>query len=176
MRPASIRKSTKARDLKLAAKIVRRRPRAAGVALRAITEARAHGLEISEMLALLEHESGFRNIFGCDRGGPFCHRAVTKARVQALVRHVLNGGVSNGVGDGQLTWIGYVQEANRDGGAWVRRVNIATAAKIMGGHKRRHGWIRGLATYNAGHPESAAGLAYARKVDALKRAWHGYLT
>jgi hypothetical protein len=174
MKPLAIRKTT-ARDAWLATRIIRHAPRASGVALRTVIEARRNGLAISEACALIEHESGWRNIMGCDKGGPYCHQRVTKAKVLHLVRHVLNGGTSNGVGHGQLTWIGYIQEANRDGGAWVPRVNIATALKIMGGHKRRHGWKRGLAVYNAGHPSSLHGQAYARRVDALKKTWHNRL-
>lgn len=175
MRPLPIAR-LRARDITLARKIVRRRPRAVGICLRIVVEARRNNLAVSEALAVIEHESGFRNIFGCDQGAPFCHQHVTKGRVLELVRHVRNGGVSNGVGHGQLTWIGYIQEANRDGGAWVPRVNIATALKIMGGHKARHGWMGGLATYNAGHASSPQGQAYAQRVDRLKRDWHRYLT
>lgn len=175
MRPAPISR-VRMRDLNLARKIVRRRPRAVGLCLRIVVEARRNNLAISEALAVIEHESGFRNIFGCDRGGPFCHQPVTKAKVLDLVRRVQAGGVSNGVGHGQLTWIGYIQEANRDGGAWVPRVNIATALKIVGSHKARHGWKKGLEVYNAGHVGTPQGRAYAQRVDALKAQWHQYLT
>lgn len=177
MRPTGRAKGKRlARDTRLAAKIVRRRPRTAGFALRMIWEARAHGLEVSELLGLIEGESDFRHVFGHDAGGPFPGQRVTKGRVLSLVRHVRNGGTSNGVDLGQLTWLGYIEEANRDGGAWVPRVNIATAANIIGNHKHRHGWMRGLSAYNTGNPDSAQGANYARRINGFKRQWHNYLT
>lgn len=173
MRPAPIR-TTNRRDLRLATAIVRRRPRANGVALRVVIEAkRQPHITLSQSCALIEHESAWRNIFGCDTGGPFCHQKVTRARVQDLIRHVRAGGISNGIGDTQLTWIGYITEAEHDGGAHIRRVNIATGLNILDGHVRRHGWLGGLSVYNSGDPVKAL-HTYARPVNELAREWHAY--
>jgi hypothetical protein len=101
---------------------------------------------------------------------------VTKERVLTLVEHVRAGGVSNGVGPGQLTWLGYIEEANRDGGAWDTAVNIATSQRILAAHVRDHGLRGGLATYNAGRPDDGQGRRYADRIIARQRHWHAVLT
>lgn len=163
MRPLQLT-ATRPRDVLLA-----RRLRSRGVknALRIVIECRhRHGGVIPASLgaALQEQESRGRNIFGADHGAPFRHQPVTKPRVLQLVRHVRAGGVSNGVGPMQLTFLPFIEEANRDGGAWKPAVNIATGLGIIAGHVRQHGVRNGLATYNAGSPQSAAGQQYAREV------------
>jgi hypothetical protein len=153
-----------ARDRQLAHKL-----RAQGVSnsLRIVLECRhrhQHVLPVSLGLALQEQESGGANIFGADIGGLFPHQPVTKERVLQLVDHVRAGGVSNGVGPFQLTFIGFLDEANRDGGAWEPAVNIATGLGIIADHIRQHGVRGGLAAYNAGTPTAAKGLKYADHV------------
>ena len=64
----------------------------------------------------------------------------------------------------QLTFLGFIEEANRDGGAWKPAVNIATALGILAGHVSDHGVRGGLAAYNAGSPQSSDGLTYAKQV------------
>lgn len=81
-----------------------------------------------------------------------------------LVEHVRAGGTSNGVGPMQLTFLPFMEEANRDRGAWRPAVNVATGLGIIAGHAKRHGIRNGLATYNAGNPQSAKGRAYAKHV------------
>jgi hypothetical protein len=152
------------RDAALAHKL-----RAKGVknALRIVIECRHRHSElipVSLGLALQEQESGGRNIFGADVGAPFAHQPVTKRRVQQLVEHVHAGGISNGVGPMQLTFIGFIDEANRDGGAWLPAVNIATGLGIVAGHIKSHGVAGGLASYNAGNPQAKAGKQYAKQV------------
>ena len=57
----------------------------------------------------------------------------------------------------QLTFIGFIEEANRDGGAWEPAVNLATGLGIITGHIKQHGVPGGLATFNAGSPQSSKG-------------------
>jgi len=161
-----------ARDNKLAHKL-----RANGVknALRIVIECR-HGhdgvVPLSLGLALQEQESDGQNIFGADTNAPFTHLPVTKARVLKLVEHVHAGGVSNGVGPLQLTFISFIEEANRDGGAWLPAVNIATGLGIVAGHVKQHGVRGGLATYNGGNPQSRKGLNYAGQVIKRQERFH----
>lgn len=146
--------------------------------LRIIMEARHRWPEQimpSLALAWIELESGFRNIFGCDGGSIFCHQAVTRERVLKLVQHVKAGGTSNGVGPGQLTTLAFIEEANRDGGAWIPAVNIATSQRILGGLIRSYGVRGGLAAYNAGNPKSPDGLRYADRIIARRRHWQAVL-
>ena len=72
----------------------------------------------------------------------------------------------------QLTFIGFIDEANRDGGAWVPAVNIATGLGIVAGHIKRHGVPGGLATYNAGNPQSRDGKTYAKQVLERQDRFH----
>jgi len=152
------------RDTVLAHKL-----RAHGVknALRIVIECRHRHdgvIPVSLAVALQEQESRGLNIFGADKRAPFAHQPVTKARVLRLVEHVRAGGVSNGVGPMQLTFIGFIDEANRDGGAWQPAVNVATGLGIIAGHVKKHGIRDGLATYNAGNPHTAQGQKYATQV------------
>jgi hypothetical protein len=127
-------------------------------------------------VALQEQESNGRNIFGADKNGPFPHQPVTKERVLKLVEHVRAGGTSNGVGPMQLTFLPFIEEANRDGGAWKPSVNIATGLGIVAANVKKHGVRGGLATYNAGTPQSTQGRAYAKKVMERQGRIHDLIT
>ena len=161
------------RDLQLARKAKRA---GANYSLRIILEARRAELPISLAFALVEKESGFRNIFGCDDGSILCHKPVTHARVLQLLHHVQGGGVSNGVGLTQLTWPGYIRLAEREGGAHKERVQLKVGFSVLRGHILAHGERRGLASYNAGDPWSPAGQRYATQVEVLQSKWHRILT
>jgi hypothetical protein len=164
------------RDNSLARKL-----RADGVknALRIVIECRHRHdgvIPVALGVALQEQESEGRNIFGADDRAPFAHEPVTKDRVMQLVAHVHAGGVSNGVGPLQLTFIGFIEEANRDGGAWKPAVNIATGLGIVAGHVKQHGVRDGLATYNAGNPRSDDGQKYAGEVMKRQERIHGLIS
>jgi hypothetical protein len=136
-------------------------------ALRIVIECRHRHdgvIPVSLGVALQEQESNGRNIFGADQNAPFTHQPVTKEHVLKLVEHVRAGGVSNGVGPLQLTFLPFIEEANRDGGAWKPSVNIATGLGIIADHVKRHGIRGGLAAYNGGTPQSRKGLKYAKEV------------
>lgn len=152
---------------------------AANYALRTVLESRrSTHVPASLGLALIQQESSFRNVFGHDAGGPFPGQAVTAAKVRALLRHIANGGISNGVGPGQLTYPPFIKEAQRDGGAHKPAVNIATAIEILDDNIRAEGGNerRGLARYNAGSGGSAQGLRYAAEVLKHKDHFHRALT
>lgn len=164
------------RDAELARKL-----RARGVknALRIVIECRHRHdgvIPVSLGLALQEQESAGRNIFGADTNAPFPHLPVTRARVLKLVDLVHAGSISNGVGPMQLTFIGFIEEANRDGGAWNPAVNIATGLGIIAGHVKDHGMRDGLATYNGGKPTSEKGQRYAKEVLARQARIHDEIT
>jgi hypothetical protein len=160
------------RDLLLA-----RRAKAAGAnySLRIILEARRVKLPISLAFALVDQESEFRNIMGCDKGAPFCHQPVDKVRVAALLQHVAHGGKSNGVGLTQLTWIGYIKAAERLGGAEKPANQLRVGFEALAQHIDAYGVQHGLAAYNSGDPYAAKGLAYARKVMDKQVHWHKVL-
>lgn len=102
--------------------------------------------------ALLKKESGKgRNIFGCDLGPgrQFCHQNVTEARVRKLLANVRAGQASNGVGPTQLTWPGYIERAQRAGGAHRPYVNMVTGFSIFRENVDRGGSLwAGAKLYN----------------------------
>lgn len=168
MRPVPAGKATK-RDYELARLADKW---GANFSTRIILECRAHDVAISDGFALVEQESDFKNIFGCDHGPgkAFCHQAVTKARVASL----LASSLANGVGPTQLTSKGYVQQADRDGGAHKPAVNIATGIAILGQLQKKYGRLTGFGAYNGGGRNPNMG--YAREVDQKADRWHRILT
>jgi hypothetical protein len=164
------------RDRELAHKL-----RAKGVknALRIVIECRHRHedvISVSLALAIQEQESsGGKNIFGADDGAPFSHQPVTQQRVLRLLELVHAGGRSNGVGPFQLTFPPFIEEANRDGGAWLPAVNIATGLNIIAGHVKDHGVRGGLTTYNGGNPQSTKGKKYAKAVMDRQPRFHAMI-
>jgi len=166
----------KPRDAKLARKL---RDNGVKNALRIVIECRHRHdgvIPVSLGVALQEQESNGRNIFGADQNAPFTHQPVTKERVLELVAHVRAGGISNGVGPLQLTFLPFIEEANRDGGAWKPSVNIATGLGIIAADVKKHGVRGGLATYNGGSPHSTKGLEYADEVIERQHRIHDLIT
>lgn len=138
-----------------------------------LAESKREGVQLALALALVEHESGFRNIFGCDLGpqsnAPWCHQQVTRDRVQALIAHVDAGGTSNGVGLTQLTSIGFIKQAEAAGGAHTPHAQCRIGFRILQGLIQRHGERVGLGAYNGG--EGNPNLTYADSVLALRAQW-----
>lgn len=153
-----------ARDIQLAR---RARKHGAKYSLRIILEARRAGILISWALALVEQETGFRNIFGCDTGpcshAPWCHQTVTRERVRELIAHVKQGGTSNGVGPTQLTSLDYILRAQRLGGAHIPRHNIRVGLAVL--REKTGGDMRQAWKFN-GSP------AYQEQIAAKQAAWH----
>lgn len=138
-----------------------------------LAESKRAGVQLALALALVEKESGFRNIFGCDLGprtsAPWCHQPVTGGRVKALIRHVEGGGASNGVGLTQLTSIDFIRQAEAEGGAHTVRAQCRVGFRLLHGLVERHGLRVGLGAYNGG--EGNPMLAYADSVLALRGVW-----
>ena len=161
------------RDFLLARKA--KKAGAANYALRIILEAKRNGISPSLGLGVIEQESGFRNVFGCDHGPgkAYCHLKVSKDRVRGL----RSSGLKNGIGPAQLTSDAYVLPAERDGGAHKTSVNIATGLKGLGDLIKKYGNERdALAAYNAGTPQSSQGQRYASEVLRRKAKFHRALT
>lgn len=156
-----------ARDL---LKVARARKAGARHALKIMQEARRAGLAPDLAYALVEQESAFRNIFGCDHGPgkAFCHQGVTRERVQTL----LNSGLANGVGLTQLTYIPFVREANRIGGAHRPRYQLRVGFKVLKDNIKRSGYRAGIRSYNGSGP---AAERYADLLIARRAKWHRIL-
>jgi hypothetical protein len=140
-----------------------------------VAEAKRERLPLALALALVDQESSFRNIFGCDLGPrntvPWCHQEVTKERVGELIRHVKAGGVSNGVGLTQLTSIGFIQQAQAEGGAHKPEAQLRVGFRLLHDLIERHGERVGIGAYNGG--EGNPQLDYADDVIELKAKWQG---
>lgn len=156
-----------ARDL---LKVARARRAGARHALKIAQEARRIGLPLDLAYALVEQESGFKNIFGCDYGvgRTFCHEKVTKAKVQQL----LTSSLANGVGLTQLTYKPFVQEAQREGGAHKPRYQLRVGFRILKDNIRRYGEWTGMARYNG---SGSAANRYAVELAAKRSRWYRVL-
>ena len=130
--------------------------------------ARAKRLGAALAFALIEQESGFKHIFGCDAGGPFCHERVTEWRYRRLQVHVRQGGTSQGVGLAQITYGPYITQND---GLWKPRANVHFGFDLI----RRSidgtdGNLRlALAIYNGGPANPQFG--YADEVLARRNKW-----
>jgi hypothetical protein len=157
------------------------RARRAGAkhALRIIREARQAGLgeRLSLAFGLVEQESNFENVFGHDHGAwrP-ADGKVTKANVQELlfrIRHKHQP--SNGVGLPQLTFPGFILQAEAMGGAHIVKNQLHVAFHVLAPDLHHRGPVGGLAVYNSGDPNSTAGRRYAREVLIKADRWHKIL-
>lgn len=116
-----------------------------------VVEARRARIHVNDAFALVEQESNFRNIFGHDPGGPFPGLKVTRDRVDALLRHVDNGGTSNGVGLTQLTWPPFIRQADKMlGGAANPRNQLIVSFNTLARLQRQYGRHNGFVHYNGG--------------------------
>lgn len=143
-----------------------------------VREARAAGILVSLGCALVEHESGFKNVFGHDPvRRPQLHSpaggvlGVTHARYRRykLLRRLCG---AQGVGLTQLTAPGFQDAADRLGGCWKPTYQLRVGFMDLARMVALHGEERGLASYNAGEGNWRAGLAYASAVRALQHDWH----
>lgn len=135
-----------------------------------IREARREKVPLSWALALVDQESAFQNIFGGDHGNlqhddrpPYYHVPVTSSRVKALLRYVAQGHASNGVGPTQLTSVGYIVLAEREGGAHRPKINVRVGLRVLkakcGGDYENRAWL-----FN-GAP------AYQQQIEGKQRKW-----
>lgn len=139
-------------------------------------EAKRTGLGYALGLALIEQETGFRNVFGHDptifsgagevtRDKYFAYKAKRGAR---------GTGGMQGVGPAQLTWWEYQDRADLRGGCWQPEHNIAVGFDVLAAAVKTHGERKGLAVYNGGSRNP--NFAYADQVLARKRKWVGRLS
>ena len=127
------------RDLALA---VRAKRHGARYSLRIVLECRRSGLPISAGFALIEKESGFRNVFGHDpvQSIPRSWQGttVTRRKYQTYKANRKAGRGMQGVGPPQITWYEYQDEADRLGGCWVPKHSIRMGMRILSDHRTRY--------------------------------------
>ena len=139
------------------------------------------GLFVSTAAALLEKESGGKNVFGCDFGEnfttvpPYCHVEVTQERVSKLIDNFNQppaGIGANGVGVTQITDMSLVQEAQGFGGAHIVRNQMRVGFRYLNSLIAFLGWPEGAAAYNAGPGNFLSVLeTYGRDMEKKEREW-----
>jgi hypothetical protein len=157
------------RDIALAIKAKRH---GAKYALRIVLEARRAGIPVSLGFAIVEQETGFRNVFGHDPTIFIGAGVVTKQKYLAY-RKQRGRTRMQGVGPAQLTWWAYQDEADALGGCWVPKHNICVGMKVLAGLIAVWGREAGIARYNGSGP---AASRYAQQVLCKQRRWHDRLT
>jgi hypothetical protein len=138
-----------------------------------VVAARRERLPIALACALVEQESGFRNVYGHDDVRNPTPRGAQVTRENYLrYRAWRDQGLgSQGVGCTQLTWAPYQDRADRLGGCWRIENQLRVAFSVLADQIGRHGVRGGLAAYEAGSPESAAGRRYAAEVLERRQDW-----
>ena len=134
-----------------------------------VRAARAHGVPVSLVCAVIEKESGFRNLFGSDAvANPIKGGVVTEERYRAYLKHRKAGRGAQGVGPAQLTFPGFQDRADKLGGCWKPAVNIKVGVQVLADNIAAHGTRAGVARYNG---SGARAAAYADDVLARERKW-----
>lgn len=140
-----------------------------------VQEARRADIPISLGCALVEQESGFRNVFGHDpvkfgqiRGGKVSRARFLRYR---LLRKLGRG--MQGVGLTQLTWFEFQNQADKLGGCWKPTYQLRVGFRLLHDLIDKHGQADGIARYNG---TGAAADRYSREVRAKQSRWHDRLT
>jgi hypothetical protein len=135
----------------------------------------------STAFACLEQETGGKMLFGADWGSirvdrvPFCHLFTTDVRVNALVSHVRNGGWSNGVGLGQVTYGPYVIEMERLGGGHKPHVQMYKSFNVLNDLLNMWPYLEALEAYNDGSKWNNPNNPYDKEFAAKHTAWKARL-
>jgi hypothetical protein len=122
--------------------------------------------------ALVEQESGGKNIFGCDRGSIHCHLPVNRVAVRELLEYVDAGGTSNGVGLTQITYPPLIRDAQALGGAHLMRNQLIVGFGLLAEFLAHYPYRSALEGYNTGRPWANDPLNdYDVRLVERRRAW-----
>ncbi len=137
------------------------------------------GIPFPAACALMEKESGGRNIYGHDQGGAGpAGQPVTRTNFEAFLAKVLAGATSNGVGPSQITYAGPLVNGRRDGGffrimaeqglrPWVVADNMRFGLDLLWGYyQSSFSWVTAGERYNGAR---SYGDALAVKVQEWER-------
>jgi peptidoglycan hydrolase-like protein with peptidoglycan-binding domain len=137
-----------------------------------IREAKRSGLSVSLVCAVIQHETGFQNVFGHDgvanpiKSPPGGLLTVTKERYQQYLRQRRLGQGCQGVGPAQLTSSGLQDQADRLGGCHEPGPNIRVGCAYLAEEIKARGLVKGVQAYNG-----APGDHYAKAVLDLEHTW-----
>jgi hypothetical protein len=140
------------------------------------------GAPVALLCALIEHESGFTNVYGHDGvsnpvksvfGRP--NLQVTKENYAQYKRYRNAGRGPQGVGPMQLTTPSFQDRADALGGCWVPAANIQAGAEVILSKIKNQGggnlW-RGLKAYNGSGDRA---VTYANTLLAATKKWEQHL-
>jgi hypothetical protein len=122
----------------------------------AIDAAKNAGLNTALAFALLEQESGGRNIFGHDPTIFKGAGVVTEAKYKEYKRLRIQSKnkLMQGVGPLQLTWWEFQDAADRAGGCWKVKVNLQVGYSHLAALIKELGWKNGIKRYNGSGPQA----------------------
>jgi len=129
---------------------------------------------LSDCVALLENESGGRNIFGADPGGyalptQWYDTPVTRYKYTIYKIRRNMGMTPNGVGPCQLTSTDLQKEAERLGGCWKPHYNMIVGFVFLKQLQDQYGRRNGFRSFNGSGP---AAESYADRAIERSNIWH----
>ena len=141
-----------------------------------VAAARRAGLPLHIAAALIEKESGGRNVYGGDAGGKFSQTPrlpVTASNYAEFTKAVAAGHRSNGVGPAQITYPAYFPQAGREGlKLWEPEDNMAFGFRIFAANLAACGGRIDEAgvLFNSGNLRAGV-TTYGRDLVARSAAW-----
>lgn len=146
-----------------------------GMATHILNACNKTGLPLSYALALIEKESGFRNIFGHDptTSIPNSWKGSKVTRLKYMFYKLRRGRRGlQGVGPAQLTYNLFQDQADRLGGCWKPEPNMVVAFELLHSLTTHFGKLQGAVRYNGSGP---AAEAYGRSFVQRQLWWHSKL-
>lgn len=125
------------------------------------------GLPLYAAYALLEKESGGRNIFGHDPTIFAGAGRVTKRKYLEYRAMRDRTGKSQGVGPCQLTWRGFQNKADALGGCWIPKYNMQVGFGLLKEYHDTTGSWQAAGTKYNGSPEY--GRDFATRVEKWRK-------
>lgn len=140
----------------------------------------ATGLDLAAACAMLVMETGDknsatgggRNVWGGDNvpGKNVIYQSGSQVTPEVYAKYIaaVKAGKAGrqGVGPTQLTWGGYQDECDRQGGTWDWRANVRYGFTVLAGHIKAKGLQGGFTAYNGG---SAYGVAAMKVYQTYKQ-------
>jgi murein DD-endopeptidase MepM/ murein hydrolase activator NlpD len=145
-----------------------------------VRESQRSNVPVSLICAVLQIETGFRNVFGHDDvrnpikspPRPAPDLEVTEDRYRSYLHHRRLGQGNQGVGPMQLTSPGLQDRADKLGGTWRPGPNIRVGVELLASNIKRLGLRQGVRAYNGTGDRAEK---YATKVLELERVWRSRL-
>lgn len=122
---------------------------------------------------LMQETAGGANVFGHDPTIFIGAGLVTKSKYLAYRKMRDAMRKFQGVGGMQLTYGGFQDQADKQGGCWTPRANYRIGFEIVRGNIARYGLWAGVAAYNGSGP---AARAYANRVLAIRATFEHLLS